>query len=71
MASCSWRSALSRRRIRITWRMILVSKPLPLGLGIDFADIGGERGLFLFQPLDALDQRFQLPCREAGFRHRS
>jgi hypothetical protein len=42
---------------------------MALGLGIDLADIGGKRSLFLFQPLDAFDQRFQLSCGETRFGH--
>ena len=44
-------------RLRVTWRMILVSKPVPLAVAIDVSiDIGAQRGAFLFQPLDAVDE---------------
>src|SRR5262245_8622569 len=28
-----------------------------LGLGVDLADVGGEAGLFLLEPLDAIEER--------------
>ena len=39
------------------------------GFGIDFADIGGQRGAFFLQPLDAVDKGFELIFGEAGFGH--
>ena len=41
---------------------------LGLRLGIDFADVVGNRFLLLFELFDALDERFQLPLREIGAR---
>ena len=40
-----------------------------LGLGIDFADIGGQRRALLLQPLDAVDEGFEMFFGEAGFGH--
>src|ERR1700730_7180859 len=36
-----------------------------LGLGVDFLDVFAERALFVFEPLDALDQRFELLTSDA------
>jgi hypothetical protein len=39
---------------------------IALALGIDVADIVGDRLLLFFQPLDALDDRLELILGEAG-----
>ena len=33
---------------------------------VDFPDVGRQRGLFFFEPFDALDERFQPSPRNAG-----
>jgi hypothetical protein len=35
------------------------------GFGVDFLDIFAERALLVFEPLDALDKRFELRTRYA------
>jgi len=63
-ASASCRSAVSCLRSLITVRSVLVSKPVCLGLAVDFLDVVGERLLLLLEPLDALDDRLQLIARD-------
>ena len=39
--------------------------PAAFGFGVDFLDIFAERALLIFEPLNALDKRFELRARDA------